>query len=161
MLVIVRGAGLLEFCPYCQRWVEAKKDAWDVTTGTLALGLPGLIAGGLHYLVKGERCPICNNVIRGWGSRSYIPQQAQVSPQPPYQPVAQPPQQYQHPPQRYEYPQQYTAPSPAPPRPAPPPSCPRCGRQLGWMPLHRYWACIYCDTVAARYEWTPVGRPSV
>lgn len=72
----------MEYCPYCQRWVEPKKGTSDVVVGGLVGGLRGALVGAAHYFYKGARCPICNNVIKGRGARNYIPPMTQVPPIP-------------------------------------------------------------------------------
>lgn len=62
----------LEYCPFCQKWVEPVKGHTDLVAGaagSLMVGWRSLAAGVGHYLLKGSRCPICNNVIKGHGSR--------------------------------------------------------------------------------------------
>ncbi|MCX6660482.1 MAG: zinc-ribbon domain-containing protein [Candidatus Bathyarchaeota archaeon] len=56
----------MEYCPYCQRWVEPTKDHTDLIAGQM-FGRLGKIVGGAHYLLKVSRCPICNNKIEKKG----------------------------------------------------------------------------------------------
>ncbi len=58
----------MEYCPYCQRWVEPKKGTSDLVLGGAVDGLRGLAVGAAHYFYKGSRCPICNNIIKGLGT---------------------------------------------------------------------------------------------
>lgn len=73
----------MEFCPYCQRWVEPHKGDTDILIGVGLGGPVGALIGIGNYLLKGWRCPICNRVIAGVGATAYIPPEAQVYPQPP------------------------------------------------------------------------------
>lgn len=119
----------MEWCPYCQRWVEPVKGNWDLALGTLVGGLPGLIAGGAYHVIKGARCPICNNLIKGTRTRPPIP--------PPVMPRMAP-----------VYPRDYAqAPSAASmpfPHPGPSQSCPYCQSSLVWEPHIGQWYCPYC-----------------
>ena len=81
----------MDFCPYCQRWVEPVKGTNDLLGG-LFFGLPGVIVGGAHYALKGSRCPICNSVIKRAGARPIVTPYPPIGQQPQYHyPTQQPP----------------------------------------------------------------------
>ena len=123
----------MEFCPYCQRWVEPRKDHTDILAGYAFGGFLGALIGAGHYLLKGQRCPICNNIIKGWGARPYVPPQAQFNPQSAYSPYP-----YMVP--RGSYPQTQIG-FPTPPSRL----CPRCGQPMAWSPSLQQWYCYYCQ----------------
>jgi hypothetical protein len=133
---------MMEFCMYCQKWIEPKKGVADLVAG-VPFGIVGLAVGAAHYLAKGHRCPICNNVIKGHGARPQLPIQGVYppQPQPQFSPAAAPVQ---------------SVIQSAPARLAPDTDwmatryCPRCGRTM--MYKHHYWHCYDCKT-------TTVARP--
>lgn len=145
----------MEYCPYCQRWVEPTKGSTDILAGAALGGWLGGVVGTGHYLLKGSRCPICNNVITGRGAPGYVPRQAQAYPQPMYPQYPQPTyQQYPQPTSRYPQPApQYPATVPQGPYPqvtraipAPPsPRCPYCKQPLAYAPNIQQWYCQYCQ----------------
>jgi hypothetical protein len=136
----------LDWCPYCQRWVEPVKGNWDLALGTLVGGLPGLIAGGAYHVFKGSRCPICNNVIKGSGTRqpnppNMIPRMIPAV----ASPSGSPQTFYAPPPGRFSHlaPHQW---------------CPYCHSDLVWEPHIGQWYCLYCRILPFQRP-TPILRP--
>lgn len=128
----------MEYCPYCQRWVEPKKDYNDLIAGGVIFGAAGALVGGAHHLLKGSRCPICNNIIQGRGAATVPPQALS---QPPHQQYPPPPLPYQMANAQRSYP-----PAPQPLTPGTSHNCPRCGQPLVWTPQLQRWYCYYCKT---------------
>jgi len=136
----------LEYCPYCQRWVEPTKGSTDILAGAALGGWLGGVIGTGHYLLKGSRCPICNNIITGRGTLGHVPPQAQtypqqgpMYPQPTYQQYPQPAPQYPGPPPQNTYPQVTQS------IPAPAPRCPYCRQPLAFVSRLQQWYCHYCQ----------------
>jgi hypothetical protein len=138
----------MEYCPYCQRWVEPTKGNTDILAGAALGGWFGGVVGTGHYLLKGSRCPICNNLIRSRGPAHMFPQQARVYsqyPQPVYQQYPQPLLPYVATSQFPVMPQiQYPRVTRAIPVP-PSPCCSYCGQTLAYEPNLRQWYCQYCQ----------------
>ena len=124
---------MMEFCVYCQKWIEPKKGVADLVAGS-AFGLVGLAVGAAHYWAKGHRCPICNSVIKGHGANPKLPIQGVYPPQTQNQFAA--------------------TPTPVQPVVQYVPTvgndltltryCPRCGKPM--MYRHNYWHCYDCKT---------------
>jgi hypothetical protein len=137
----------LEYCPHCQRWVEPTKGNTDILAGAALGGWLGGVAGAGHYLLKGSRCPICNNVIVSHGAQSRFAPQTQAYPQQAYQQYYQPTY-----PWYYQQMPQYSNPAPrsAYPRvtsavPVPPSAhCGYCRQPLVYVPHLQRWYCEYC-----------------
>lgn len=113
----------MEFCPYCQRWVEPTKSNTDILVGLAFGGWLGALIGVTHYLLKGSRCPICNNVIKGSGALKHIPYQPIHFVKPAINKSVQP----------FPYPLTTLK------------LCPRCKQPLVWLPSFKHWYCPYCQ----------------
>ncbi len=138
----------LEYCHHCQRWVEPTKGNTDILAGAALGGWLGGVVGTGHYLLKGSRCPICNNMIAGPIAQGRFTAQTQVYPQQAYQQYYQPayPQYYQqmlpysNPAARNAYPR-VTQAVPIPPSA----HCGYCRQPLVFVPHLQRWYCEYCQ----------------
>jgi hypothetical protein len=146
----------LEYCPYCQRLVEPTKSNTDILAGAALGGWFGGVVGTGHYLLKGPRCPICNNTITRESPPAYVPQPTQAYPYPIYLQYSRPTY-LEYPRPAAYYPAmvpQGTHPQVTQPVRLPPSrQCPYCRQPVAYAPNLRQWYCSYCHRTLYPYPY--------